>query len=82
MGLSGAQSSGLSGTIPNPRSRAARRKPAPPCRRSGWNRPASPGRRRRTWRYSQAGRDERIDGRSLAERRDAAVKAGDLERAG
>ena len=29
----------------------------------------------------QAGRAERIDGRSLADRRDAAVKAGDLERA-
>ena len=42
---------------------------------------------RQTWEQTanlaleQAGREERIDGRSLAERRDAAHREGDLERA-
>ena len=59
----------------------------PLARRASRCRSSNLGGIRRWWEQTanlaleQAGRDERIDGRSLADRRDAAHREGDLERA-
>ena len=81
MGSSAAGSSGSSATTRRPRRRAAHKNLGRPCLRRGWRTPARRGSKRRTRRWSVLAAEERIDGRSLAERRDVAERSGDLQQA-
>ena len=80
-GSRAARSNGSSGTTPRPRrsggarkSRAAKAGDWLDKTRQAWEQTANRA-------LEQAGRAERIDGRSLPDRRDAAHREGDLERA-
>ena len=80
-GSRAARSNGSSGTTPRPRRRAGRAR-AGAAKAGDWLDTT-----RQAWEQTanraleQAGRAERIDGRSLPDRRDAAHREGDLERA-
>ena len=80
-GSRGPPSSGSSGTTPKPRRRVGRARAGRPRPGTGWIRPARRGEQTANRALDQAGREERVDGRSLADRRDAAHREGDLERA-
>ena len=79
-GSSAARSSGSSATTRRPRRRAAHKNLGRPCLRRGWRTPARRGPEANA-ALERAGRGERIDHRSLAERRDVAERSGDLQQA-